>query len=58
MQDALHHIGVRRGDLTKHVPGNVGAPVSHAQLVGPQKGFVCDNAGQFQDCPLQVGVLD
>jgi hypothetical protein len=58
MQDALHHIGVCRRDRAEHVPGHVGAPLSHAPLVGPQQLFLGDNTRQIEDRPLQVGVCD
>jgi hypothetical protein len=37
MHDALHHIGACRRDRMEHVPGHIGAPVSHAHLVSPQQ---------------------
>jgi hypothetical protein len=51
------HIGICRRDLSEHVTRNIGAPVSHAHLVGPQQRCIFDHTGQLQDRPLQVGVL-
>ena len=55
VQDHFHHIGVRRGDLCEHIPGNVGTTVAYTHFLGPQQVRIVYDTAEFEYSPLQAG---